>query len=65
MPRASRDVLPNHIWPLTLGEQRRVVATIEEHMTTVERNRQALEGQLVTSNARPAARLRRAFSSER
>jgi hypothetical protein len=41
------------------------VATIEEHMTTVERNRQALEGQLVTSNARPAARLRRAFSSER
>jgi hypothetical protein len=41
------------------------VATIEEHMTIVERNRQALEGQLVTSNARPAARLRRAFSSER
>jgi hypothetical protein len=41
------------------------VATIEEHMTTVEHNRQTLEGQLVTINARHAARLRRAFSRER
>jgi hypothetical protein len=36
MPRASRHFLPNHIWPLKLGKQRRVLATIKDQLTTVE-----------------------------
>lgn len=47
-----------------LAEQQRIAARLSEQMADAERTRQALEAQLATINALPAALLRRAFNGE-
>jgi type I restriction enzyme S subunit len=47
-----------------LPEQRRIVATLDQHLSGAERLRQAAEVELAAIDALPAALLRRAFSGE-
>ncbi len=49
---------------LTLPEQKRITAILNERMEAVERARKAAEEQLSTINALPGALLRQAFRGE-
>lgn len=63
MKKITRTQVQNERVPVPLlPEQRRIVVRLSEQLAAAERARKALEAQLATINALPAALLRQAFS---